>query len=264
MGCGADVGFPNVRAASRNEEVAALEWRYQTAKAESASRGVADLVDRLEARIETSVAVICKPWGVINTLVRRDNRLLETFHQDVEAEARLPELNEFDRIRAGVDATFFPYYYERIRFAALSIDGQGSFAYGGGCMVLKETSIAERSTVFEENTLMFVRRRGHPAGSPPPPGYTVPWPKRAQLGIAKLAERVEPYMTEEALPSLVLQQTGRTEGDDFLEVHIYGPVHRSAVVSLTGKMPQQAADRVLVLQLQRDLEAAGVQVTVTR
>jgi hypothetical protein len=263
VGCGIDVGFPNVRSASRSEQVAALEGRYAAAKEASTSRGVAALVAVLEARLRTSEAVICKPWGIVNTLIRRDSALLETFHQDIEAEARLPESNDFDLTRAGVDATFFPYYHARIRFAALSIDGRGSLAYGGGCLVLKESSIESRSTVFEENTLVFAKRHHHPAGAPPPPGLTAVWATRAQLGIAKLAGRVEPTMRDNELASLVLAQIGRTDEDDFLEVHIYGPIHRSAVARLTGRMPKTRADRVMVLQLQQDLQAAGVEIEVT-
>lgn len=108
VGCAADVGFPNVRAARREEQVSALKRRYRRAKRQSALRGVDKLVNLLEAQLKQSVAVICKPWGEINTFLRRNNRLLETFHQDVEAEARMPERNEFDRFRAGIDATFFP------------------------------------------------------------------------------------------------------------------------------------------------------------
>src|SRR6266850_2365430 len=97
--CGQDVGFPNVRAASRAEQTAALVKRYGQARQRSVARGVDELVAALEARLETSTAVICKSWGVINLLLLRDSRLLQTFYQDVEAEARLPEDNEFDRTR---------------------------------------------------------------------------------------------------------------------------------------------------------------------
>jgi hypothetical protein len=263
VGCGGDVGFPNVRAASRSDVTAALDQRYQAAKADGAKRGVGVILDALEQRLQKSEAVICKPWGVIQTLLLRDSRLLQTFHQDIEAEARLPEANEFDVARVGVDATFFPYYHDRVRFAALSINGNGSTAYGGGCLVLKEESIAKRATVFQENTLMFVRRTGHPAGQPPPIGNTATWPNRAKLGIAKLAERVQRGTTEDDLQALVLKDTGTTDGDDFIEVHIYGPIHRSAVVRLGGKMPKQRADRVLVAALRRDLEKAGIAVEIT-
>ena len=170
IGCGCDVGFPNVRMASQAPEIEALDLRHQKAKRNAAQRGAEHRVSELEARLQTSEAVMCKPWGILNTLLLRDSRLLQTFHQEVEAEGRLPESNEFDSARAGVDATFFPYYHAAIRFAALSIDGSGSTAYGGGCLVLKTMSIAARATVFEENTLTFVKRRQHPAGTPPPAG----------------------------------------------------------------------------------------------
>src|SRR4026209_2112004 len=99
VGCGADVGFPNVRAALQSEQVAALEQRYRAAKDDGAKRGVAATLGALELRLKFSEAVMCKPWGVLHTLILRDNRLLETFHQSVDAEARIPEANEFDVAR---------------------------------------------------------------------------------------------------------------------------------------------------------------------
>ena len=263
VGCGCDVGFPNVRMASRTPEIEALVRRYQKAKRNAAQRGIEQRVNELEATLETSEAVMCKPWGILNTLLLRDSRLLQTFHQEVAGEGRLPESNEFDSARAGVDATFFPYYHEAIRFAALSIDGCGSTAYGGGCLVLKTMSIAARATVFEENTLTFVKRRKHPAGYPPPPGLTATWTSRAKLGIAKLAPRVDKDTSVTDFASLVLTQKGGTGDDDFLEVHIYGPIHRSAVARVSGTLPKNPVDRLLVFQLQKDLKTAGVSVALT-
>lgn len=130
-------------------------------------------------------------------------------------------------------------------------------------MVLKEQAIARRATVFEENSLVFARNRFHAAGFPPPAGFTAAWGNRALLGIAKLAQRVESGMDEDDLASLVLTQTGLTDGDNFLEVHIYGPLHRSAVACITGKIPRNRTDRVMVLRMQRELEAAGIEVRLT-
>lgn len=262
VGCGHDVGFPNDRAAAAFTEVDALNSNYQQARARCATIGASAVADLLETELRASTAVICKPWGVINTLLDRDSRLLQTFHQEVESEGRTPEANDFDRERAGIDATFFPHYHQRMRFAALSIDGQGPVAYGGGCLVLKELSIAERSTVFIENTITYVRRTRLPAGSPPPPGLTATWANRVKLGIAKLADRLRTGMQKEDLAAIVLTQTGKTDGDDFLEVHVYGPIHRSAVALLAGEMPRNDADHAMVVQMKSDLARIGVQVEV--
>lgn len=262
VGCGADVGSPNVRAASGGEEVNALRSRYLAVRKEGAARGTDEVLGRLEKVLERSVAVICRPWGILNTLVVRENRLHATYHQEVQAHGRLPERNEFDRRRPGIDATFFPYYHERMQFAALSIDGRGSLAYGGGCMALKDGSVTRRSTVFEENTLVFVRKHRHQAGEPPPPGCTATWATRAQLGIAKLAGRVRPDMREDELAPLVLEQRGRTDQDDFLEVHIYGDIHGSSVASISGKMPTEKAERAVAKMLVDDLKKAGAKVKI--
>src|SRR4051794_26464443 len=83
VGCGVDVGFPNVRAASSASEVDALTRRYEGAVREASARGVEPVVRSLEEHLDRSEAVICKAWGILNTLILRDSRLLQTFHQEV-------------------------------------------------------------------------------------------------------------------------------------------------------------------------------------
>ena len=150
--CNCDVGFPNVRAAHRPEERAALETRLKEAHDAALQEGKELLLNAFEAAVQVSNAVLCRSLGVANRIISSDNILFGTFLLEVEAGIRLPEENMFDRARRAVDATFFPFYEREIRFAALSLDGRGPEAYGDCSIVLKDATIAHRASICDENT----------------------------------------------------------------------------------------------------------------
>jgi len=116
----------------------------------------------------------------VSELLSSDNTLFATFYQSVHGDARLPEDNEWDRIRQSVDSLLFPYYYDQLRYAALSVDGSGVTGYGEYCVVLKDAAITNRASVFEEDTVLFVKHHRIVAGDPLPPGFRAIW----RIGIA--------------------------------------------------------------------------------
>ena len=81
--CGADVGFPNVRAAQRAEEIAALDDRIKRVFATAAEGGYVSVLAQFEAAVAKSVAVINRPLLKVSELVSSDNALSSTFHQQV-------------------------------------------------------------------------------------------------------------------------------------------------------------------------------------
>ena len=62
-----------------------------------------------------------------------------------------------------------------------------------------------------------------------PPGFRAVWPKRDELATAKLGSWLRPGMKEEDFASVLLPPGTGTIDDDFVEVHIYDRIHRSAV-----------------------------------
>jgi hypothetical protein len=155
--CGNNVGYPNVRAALRTEEVEALELRINETEEYVNSRGCKSILENFRDVVAHSAAVVCCPLGKLSELASSDNQLYQTFYQAIGSEARLPEGNEWDRIRESVDSLLFPHYHEHIRSGSISIDRTGISGYGY-CMVLKETAIKNRASVFEENAVLFVKR----------------------------------------------------------------------------------------------------------
>ena len=253
--CGTDAGCPNVRVASEFIEVRALALRFEQARTNAKSVGSEQVFSEFCNAVRSSKAVVSLPLSRINELVSSDNSLYGTFYQGVDADSRLPESNEWDSIRQSVDALVFPHYFKEIRFGALTLDGLGVAKYGDLSIVLRDVAIRNRTSVFEENTIEFVRKHV-PKGSAVPPGYRAVWDSRERLAAAKIAPRILSSTKKEEFPALLL------DGDDFIEVHIFGPIHRRAIEKLTGKRPRQRTDRVLLKSIKRKVEEVGAEVEV--
>jgi hypothetical protein len=139
----------------------------------------------------------------------------------------------------------FPGYKDQILFAALSLDGVGVTDYGSCSMVLKNLAINERATVFEENCLDFSRRRKLGFGKPVPPGFRAVWQERDLLGCAKLSDRLDSSTPEKSFPAIL------KSGKDFVEVHIYGALHRGSLERIVLARPPKGFDKSLFSEIKR-------------
>ena len=138
----------------------------------------------------------------------------------------------------------FPYYEKNIRFAALSLDGKGLIDYGSCCLVLKDSAIATRATVFEENSFTFCQKYKVVAGQEIPTGFRATWANRYNLAIAKLGNNLTKTTPPSDFSNILLSKND--DGGDFIEVHIYGPIHRKAISRLVVKKPtKKDPDRLL-------------------
>lgn len=187
-----------------------------------------------------------------------DSELYTSFYQQVGSEGRLPENNIWDRGRSAVDATLFPLYHPKIVFGALSLDNRCPSKYGAYAMVLREKMIHQRATVFEENSFVFCQSKHKiVAGDPIPSGYRATWQERDQLAMAKLHSKLDTG-TKSADFARILLTLGKDESDqDFIEVHIYGTIHRAAVEKVAGPEPRAHADKVILKSLKRKLKEVG-------
>jgi hypothetical protein len=253
--CGADAKVPNVRAADRPAEVTALDQRLKAAEEDARIRGCLGNLNDFREAVAKSSAVVCRSLGVVNELVSSDNTLFATFYQGVHADARLPEDNEWDRIRQSVDSLLFPYYYDQMRFAALSIDGSGVTGYGEYCVVLKDAAIRDRASVFEENTILFVQHHRIVAGDPVPLGFRAIWANRDRLAAAKLEVQMTPSTKPDSYQTILVNST--IPDADFIEVNIYGPIHRRAVKQLSGPEPRRKADKAIFRSVLKKLREVG-------
>jgi hypothetical protein len=127
-------------------------------------------------------------------------------------------------------------------------------------MIFQEAKIANRATVFEENCVLFCQRRDFGPSRPKiPPGYRATWPQREDLVVAKLGPRLGVHMQESDLPSILISSGSDPSKDDFVEVHIYDRLHRSALDYVVVRS-RRAADKALVRQMKADLGEDRVKV----
>ena len=253
--CQIDVGFPNVRAATNEAEKIALNERLENARVSVQARKCESVFNDFGRSILRSKVVIMRNISLVLDLVSSDCAMYTAFYKQVEAGSRLPEENKWDMIRPVVDEMLFPYYKKDISFGALSLDNRGSAKYGNYAIVLKEELISHRATVFEENPIIFCNEKHKLiAGSSIPYGYRALWSERDKLAMAKLHSELDSTTAAQQYPAILLSQEKTGQEDDFIEVHIFGPIHRRTIERVIGPKPKRKEDRVLFGSLKRKLE----------
>ena len=217
---------PNVAAADDADEVSALDTRYAAATSELKTRGAQAVGTALETALQESHCVCTRSVAEVHRLASNDRQLYATFYQLVEAGVVVPEEGEWDRRRRPVDDALFPGYHDKIHFGALTLDGRGVRSYGACALVLSEKMIAHRSTVFDENSVLWMERQGIRISQAHqlPRGFRASWNARGRLGLAKLADSLDATSTPDAFADLVLADGATTRDDSFIEAHVYGPV----------------------------------------
>lgn len=257
--CSHDVGFPNVRAADESAETAALSKRLAAARTTASARAALTALHNFGGAVaQKSQAVLARPLGDVDALVKSQNALYVSFHSQVRAGARVPENNEWDRGRTSAESTIHPNYHEAINYTALSLDGFGVLWWGEYSVALKEVHIAERTTVFEENPFLFTERHQVIAGKRPPAGYRATWEKRHELAMAKLVDKVKYDTKAEDYASILLSQGTSRADADFVECHIYGAVHPNSLERVVGPKPQGGADLVIWRSVSNALRKSGI------
>jgi hypothetical protein len=224
--CGRPGIFWNVLSAEEPAESAALERRYQAAKRDATAREAAGALQEFENALTGSKAVIARSESEVFRLATNPRQLYGTYYQLREAGLRLPDGKEWDVLRELADTVLFPEYKKEIRFGALSLDGRGLPNYGSCSIVLKDGMIAHRASVFEENSALFVERRKIKISRNPkvPKGYRASWDSRGKLCTAKLSGRIDSGTGPDKYSRLLLKAAATSEDDEFVEVHIWGPM----------------------------------------
>lgn len=224
--CGRDCGYPNVRRATDAAEVMALHERFEGQRLAAAARGCLEGFLRFFALGSRSQAVMARREKVALALLEDENSVWRSFYDQVDSGIRRPQDTEVEDERSLADERLFPKYRNNICFAALSLNGLGPAFYGTCCITFEESVFAHRASVFEENSLNLIRRLKFGAV---PPGLRAIWENRAELVAAKLGERIQPALPDDAFERLLMAGDPTDQDPDFVEVHIYGPLHAAAI-----------------------------------
>lgn len=246
--------YPNVFTAEDAAEVDAVERRYQLARQAGMLRGADAAIENFEIEIDKTRAVIARPVGELQRLTTNDNEIYATFYQLLKAGVRIPTGEKWDTLRGVADEALFSGYKEHIRFAALSLDGSGLMNYGKCFIILRTEMIAHRASVFEENSVLFMEHQdiGMKDAHKLPHGYRATWENRGKLCIAKLAAKIDGTTLPDAYSGLLLQQGRTSEEDDFVEVHIWGPMTIRTVEEVSLNPREKRAARAITSRASRE------------
>ena len=234
--CQADVGFPNVRAASDPEEVAALHERYSHAcvgKTEPVKAALRALEEVVTTR---SRAVLNRKPEAFESMLRSEDDITYQFYRQIDAGLRLPQSDDFNKVRVIADDIAFPGYKEEIRFASLVLDDIGLTSYGSCTLALRTPLICTRATVLDQNSLFFANDASRSGDLfsllSLPMGHRATWAERGKLAVVKLAPVIESDPAVDPATALV-GRSGSTEDDDFVEVHIWGSITAKGLEAVT-------------------------------
>lgn len=224
--CGRPGIYWNVLAAEEASEVTALELRYTAARDEASTRGAERQLQFFEASIANSKAVIARSVSEVLRLATSSRQLYAGYYELIEGGTRLPDGDEWDVLRELADSVLFPKYKQDMKFGALSLDGIGLSNYGSCSVVLRNEMIAHRTSLLDENSALFVEHHGVKISRKPnlPQGYRSSWSDRAKLCIAKLYRSIDSATIPDEYSGILLRQGTTSEGDEFVEVHIWGPI----------------------------------------
>jgi len=258
--CGRPGIFWNVTQADDASERTALQSRYDTAKADALLRGADVNVLDFENATRASMAVIARSDTDLLRLANSTRQLYATYYQQIEAGLRLPDGDEWDGAREITDSLLFPKYKEKIRFAALSLDGLGLSNYGSCSLVLRDDMIGHRASVFDENSVLFMERHRVKVSRKPkiPKGYRATWSEREKLCTAKLAERIDAGTSPKQYSSILLKQGASPE---FVEVHIFGPITVLTMERVIVTAPKAGPRATIGRALRSKLKKHGVLVS---
>lgn len=159
------------------------------------------------------------PWTELARLASSEHHVAATYYQQLDAPTRIPDTNDWDRLRRIADTLAFQGYAEHIQFAALSPGEEWPRNYGQGAVFFRQEMIEHRASVFEDNTVTWLMEQGETWQIPP--GYRAPWDERDALGLAKLLPVLHPADVD--FGAAILAVGDSTATDSFIEVHIYGP-----------------------------------------
>jgi hypothetical protein len=258
--CGKPGLFPNVRAAADPAEQAALDRRYKSALKGSSKVGAISVLKDFESVTGSATAVIARSANELQRLVTSDHELYATYYQLIEGGTRVPTDDKWDRLRRLADAALFPGYEKHIRFAALTLDGIGLFNYGGCSISLRTDLISHRASVFEKNSILFIELRGSSLlkGKPMVRGYRATWDQRNKLCVAKLYKKIASSTLPAQYSNVLLHQGVTSKEDDFIEVHIWGPMTVRTIAQVVFTPTSDPASRVIIKALTEKLLKTGV------
>ena len=146
--------------------------------------------------------------------------------------------DKFNIGRIAFEHNVNPNYSESINFGYLDANDLDLPGYGPIKVRFRSDAVSKRTTFLESNAYYFCHKHGVVDPTLMPVGYRSVWSERHLLAEAKLGEKVRKGMSHADLHWLLLHEANPSDPEDFLEAHIFGDLHISAIESIRGPKPK--------------------------
>ncbi len=237
--CRHDMGAPNVRLAQK--ERGALQQRYATALEECRQRGIHGTFDAFTQTVEQkSQAVINVSPAFLQGFLAASSQFYSGYALQTAAETRAAADFVDDSARLATEGKLFGTIAPHLRYAALSLDGRGLESYGSCSLTLNQRLCARAASLLEENSYDFIEKHRLLPRTPIPLGYRAVWEDRHLLAAAKLASDLDARSVAGDFSGLLLYSEGNRQTDRFIEVYLYGPFDRQAIVAAMIPLPDKS------------------------
>lgn len=217
----------NVRRALIPAETEALEKRYKSALSELAARSLDDEVDLLEATVtDDGQAVLNLGFNFLWDWLMHPGNAYQSYRRTVAADLRKRATFANDLRRSTVESLLFGSHVDII-YAALTVDQRSVPSYGPVTVILRNSTIENRTSMLERNSYFFVDdaiKNGWTFAKPLPAGSMAQWADRHKLAVAKLKDRLNKDISKAEIADAILSSDGDRAVDEFIELYIYGNI----------------------------------------
>jgi len=243
-----------------------LDKRYKSAIKQAKSRQCDNIIFDYENSISArSKAVICRPLSEIERLAKSDNEIYSSYYKLLDAGLKLPSGSEWDILRRPAEDALFPGYKERIRVGSLSLTNEGSKNYGECAFVLRNDMIAHRTSVFEENCVIFMKRHRILVSEIDnlPKGYRAVWSERGKLAAVKAAGNIDKDTETNKYQEILLYNAPNSKDDRFVEVHVNGSITARTMEHVTVTDPIRRQEKIFLKSLEIKLKKYNVTLEIS-
>jgi hypothetical protein len=232
--CNTFLGYPNVNDAQREEQLVAFNKRYDETLLKITDDSHRKKIKDFENAIETEArAVVNIDLDYLEHFIINKNILYSSYGLSTAGETREYAKSQFDKERRGVEGFIFGSNAHHIRYAALSLNKSGLKSYGDYTLSLKNIAIADRGTVFEENSYIVFQKYFNQNDFTFENGHVACWGNKHLLAVVKCSEEII-KKNKTTFADILLKSTGDRKTDNFMEVHIFGTFKKESIESVKG------------------------------
>lgn len=234
--CTTPQGFPNVRIASSKVECDALNLRANEGRRKAVEAGAGAELDRLIAMTGGAPIAFNRKLVQLYLWCREPDQCFRPWLWKVSHGQRVvPDM--FNIGRQAFEHNVNPGYSDNINFGYLDVGDRDLPSYGPYKVRFRDDAVSRRTTFLETNAYYFCHHHGVVDPLTMPHGYRAAWDSRGKLAESKLGALVVPGMRDVDLENLLIREAHGDVAEDFLEAHIYNPLHISAIESVRGPPP---------------------------